>query len=199
MNRPLRRPALAARVLLGLLLAAGLVPATALRAAPAPPRDAAERPLPLKVEPAGVDDVRLAPLPAGGYAYRVEFSDGRSELLSPDEFAALLYRDVSGRSRLYTLFNITSPVGIAWVAFGFLGQLLFAGRMVVQWLASERRRRSVVPVSFWWLSLVAASMLMVYFVWRKDIVGVAGQATGWLIYVRNLRLIYRSAEAGEPA
>lgn len=199
MSRPPRRPVLA---LLGLLLApawvlvpvAVLTPAPVRAAAPAAaPRAATERPLPLKIQPAGVDEVSLVPLPAGGYAYRVVFSDGRSELLSPEEFAALLYRDFSGRSRLYALFNITSPIGIAWVTFGFVGQILFAGRMVVQWVASERRRRSVVPVSFWWLSLAAATMLMLYFVWRKDIVGVAGQATGWLIYVRNLRLIYRGA------
>ena len=151
----------------------------------------AGQPLPLKIVPAGVEGVALAPTAAGGHVYLVEFRDGRRERLSPEAFAELLYRDWSGRNRFYAVLNITSPIGIAWVGLGFLGQLLFTGRMLVQWLASERSRRSVVPVAFWWMSLGGATMLLIYFVWRKDIVGVVGQATGWLIYLRNLRLIYR--------
>ena len=95
-----------------------------------------------------------------------------------------------GRGLLYRLLNITSPIGIAWVALGLVGQVLFTLRMVFQWLVSERRKRSVVPVGFWWMSLGGASMLLVYFAWRRDIVGILGQSTGWLIYVRNLWLIY---------
>ena len=68
--------------------------------------------------------------------------------------------------------------------------------MLIQWLASERERRSVVPVVFWWMSLGGATMLMVYFVWRKDIVGILGQSLGWFIYARNLSFIYRD---GHPA
>jgi lipid-A-disaccharide synthase-like uncharacterized protein len=63
--------------------------------------------------------------------------------------------------------------------------------MIVQWLVSERARRSVVPAAFWWMSLIGATMLLVYFLWRKDLVGVLGQGTGWLIYIRNLYLLYR--------
>ena len=74
---------------------------------------------------------------------------------------------------------------------GLLGQVLFTGRMVVQWLVSEKQKQSVVPTAFWWMSLIGASMLITYFIWRKDIVGFLGQATGWLIYVRNLWLIYK--------
>ncbi|NBC10815.1 MAG: hypothetical protein GVY24_03650 [Planctomycetes bacterium] len=77
-----------------------------------------------------------------------------------------------------------------WVAVGLSGQVLFTGRMVVQWVVSERFKQSVVPTAFWWMSLCGASMLVIYFVWRKDIVGVLGQCTGWTIYVRNLWLIY---------
>ncbi|MEO1236901.1 MAG: lipid-A-disaccharide synthase N-terminal domain-containing protein [Planctomycetota bacterium] len=89
------------------------------------------------------------------------------------------------------MLNITTAAGVAWVALGLLGQVLFTARMLVQWLASERQQRSVVPPVFWWLSLVGATMLLVYFVWRKDIVGVLGQSTGWAIYARNLALIYK--------
>jgi lipid-A-disaccharide synthase-like uncharacterized protein len=157
------------------------------------------KPLEVKIRPMGVARVSLAPAPGGGgYLYRVVWRDGRREELSPAEFADLLYTGHRGRSRAFTFLNITSPIGIAWVGLGLLGQLLFAGRMVVQWLASERRRRSVVPVAFWWMSLGGATLLIVYFVWRKDAVGVLGQATGWLIYLRNLRLIYRTGPAEVP-
>ncbi|HCD35270.1 MAG TPA: hypothetical protein DER01_22910 [Phycisphaerales bacterium] len=82
-----------------------------------------------------------------------------------------------------------------WVAVGLLGQVLFTGRMIVQWIASEKSKRSVVPTAFWWMSLIGASMLITYFIWRKDVVGVLGQATGWFIYVRNLYLIYGHKKA----
>ena len=184
----------------GLLLA--LLGSPAPAAADRPDATADEhRPLTLELVPAGVEEVTLAAAPGGGHVYLVEYRDGRRERLSPDAYAELLHADWSGRNRLFALLNITSAVGVAWVALGFLGQLLFSGRMLVQWLASERSRRSVVPVAFWWMSLGGASMLLVYFVWRKDIVGVVGQATGWLIYLRNLRLIYRAAgrRAAPPA
>lgn len=158
-----------------------------------------DRPLPLKIKPAGVSAVHLLHAPTatepGRYLYDVAWRDGRRQRLTPDEFAALLYHDFSGRNRLFAFLNITSPIGIAWVGLGLLGQLLFTGRMVVQWLTSERVRRSVVPVAFWWMSLGGAALLVVYFVWRKDVVGVLGQSTGFLIYARNLRLIYRERDA----
>jgi len=92
---------------------------------------------------------------------------------------------------LFAVFDITSWTGVFWVGLGLLGQVLFTGRMVVQWIASEREKSSVVPVAFWWMSLLGASMLLTYFIWRVDIVGVLGQATGWSIYLRNLWLIYQ--------
>jgi lipid-A-disaccharide synthase-like uncharacterized protein len=78
------------------------------------------------------------------------------------------------------------------VALGLGGQLLFTGRMLVQWFASEKSKRSVIPVAFWWMSLIGSTMLLIYFIWRRDIVGIIGQATGWVIYIRNLVLIRRS-------
>lgn len=188
------RPVLAAALLLAAV--AGAVPG-AVRGqtgAEAPPRA-----LTMKVRPAGVESVSLAPAAGGGeYRYRVVWRDGRQEELTPAEFADLLYTGHSGRRPLFAFLNITSWIGVAWVAMGLLGQVLFAGRMLVQWVASERRRRSVVPVAFWWMSLGGASLLVVYFVWRKDVVGVLGQATGWMIYLRNLRLIYRTAPEEVP-
>jgi len=76
-----------------------------------------------------------------------------------------------------------------WLLAGFGGQLLFMGRFVIQWLASERRRRSVIPVSFWYLSIAGALVLLAYALHRRDPVFVAGQVLGMGIYLRNLYLI----------
>lgn len=114
--------------------------------------------------------------------------------LTPDEFLGRLERAHDFQRRhgfVFKLFNITTPWGFLWVSVGFLGQILFTGRMVLQWIASERERRSVIPVGFWWSSLGGGAMLLVYFIWRKDIIGVIGQSTGAFIYARNLVLIYR--------
>ena len=156
--------------------------------------------LELKPLPEGVDRVRLESDGAGGHWYVLELSGGGEERVRPDELAARVERDQGSRGFWFRLLNISSPIGFAWVAMGLLGQVLFTGRMLLQWLVSERSKRSVVPVGFWWLSLVGASMLLVYFVWRRDIVGVLGQCAGWVVYGRNLWLIHRErqlqAEAG---
>jgi lipid-A-disaccharide synthase-like uncharacterized protein len=148
----------------------------------------------LKVELAGArNSVEIVRLADGSLAYRVQSGGaGTDRLLTPGEFAELYFSQRQARGWLETVFNITGPAGIAWVALGLGGQLLFTGRMLVQWISSERSRRSVVPVSFWWMSLIGATMLLAYFIWRRDIVGVLGQATGWIIYIRNLVLIRRS-------
>ncbi|MEM9294589.1 MAG: lipid-A-disaccharide synthase N-terminal domain-containing protein [Planctomycetota bacterium] len=86
--------------------------------------------------------------------------------------------------------DITSTTGLLWIAFGLAAQALFAGRMIVQWIASEKAKRSTVPVAFWWMSLIGSSMLLCYFGWRKEWVGVLGQCTGWFVYVRNLWMIH---------
>jgi lipid-A-disaccharide synthase-like uncharacterized protein len=77
----------------------------------------------------------------------------------------------------------------AWVLLGFVAQFLFMMRFVVQWIASERARRSIVPVAFWFFSLGGGFLLLVYAVHRQDPVFIAGQALGLVIYVRNLWLI----------
>ena len=76
-----------------------------------------------------------------------------------------------------------------WIAFGLTGQLLFTARFVVQWLSSEREKRSVVPPSFWYFSIGGALMLLVYAIYKRDIVFTFGQSSGLFIYVRNLQLI----------
>jgi lipid-A-disaccharide synthase-like uncharacterized protein len=174
------------------LLAVTLLAGPCLAASAGPDQSPSSRvELRLKPEPAGVKKLYLETSPGGERSVVMVMVDGREERLTPAEFVARVDQDTRSRGFLFSLLNITGPVGIAWVAFGLLGQVIFAGRMVVQWLVSERQRRSVVPVAFWWMSLAGASMLMIYFVWRRDIVGVLGQATGWVIYVRNLWLIHQ--------
>ena len=151
----------------------------------------------IKVRPQGASDVRLVRQADGDYAYRLQNRDGTTLTLTPAEYARRLHDDRSARGWVYSFLNITSPIGFAWVAFGLIAQILFTGRMVVQWLVSEKHKRSVVPVAFWWMSLAGATMLVIYFIWRKDVVGVLGQSAGWFIYVRNLILIYRNRPADE--
>ncbi|MFI5363097.1 MAG: lipid-A-disaccharide synthase N-terminal domain-containing protein [Elusimicrobiota bacterium] len=76
-----------------------------------------------------------------------------------------------------------------WVALGLAAQLLFFGRFFVQWLASERKRESVIPVSFWYLSLAGGAGLLVYAWHQRDPVFILGQAGGLLIYARNIYFI----------
>ncbi len=78
-----------------------------------------------------------------------------------------------------------------WVALGFVAQLMFSMRFILQWIASERAGRSVVPVAFWLFSVVGGALLLVYALYRKDPVFIAGQAMGLLIYLRNLQFIAR--------
>ncbi len=86
-----------------------------------------------------------------------------------------------------------------WLGIGFLGQALFSGRFLIQWLASEARRESVVPVAFWWFSISGGVTLLAYAIYKEDAVFITGQAFGLLVYVRNLVLIRRkvTADAGQ--
>src|SRR5436190_1236177 len=77
----------------------------------------------------------------------------------------------------------------AWVVLGFVAQGLFTARFLVQWIASERARASVIPVSFWFFSVGGGALLLVYALYRKDPVFIAGQAMGLFVYVRNLYFI----------
>jgi len=78
-----------------------------------------------------------------------------------------------------------------WVLIGLAAQVLFSMRFVVQWIASERKKQSVIPVSFWYLSIAGSLVLLLYAIHRQDLVFTSGQAFGTFVYVRNLMLIYR--------
>jgi lipid-A-disaccharide synthase-like uncharacterized protein len=83
-----------------------------------------------------------------------------------------------------------------WIGVGLLGQALFSARFVVQWIASERRKQSVVPREFWYLSLAGALITLSYAIYRLDPVFILGYAPGLFIYARNLYFIHR--RPGQP-
>jgi lipid-A-disaccharide synthase-like uncharacterized protein len=76
-----------------------------------------------------------------------------------------------------------------WIIIGFCGQALFSARFIVQWLASERVKRSIVPIAFWYFSLGGGLTLLAYAIHRKDPVIIVGQCVGVFVYLRNLYLI----------
>lgn len=81
-----------------------------------------------------------------------------------------------------------------WLILGFVGQAVFTGRFVLQWIYSEFKKRSVIPVGFWYLSMLGSSLLLVYAIYRQDPVFIAGQAFGLVVYLRNLQLISQQAK-----
>lgn len=89
-----------------------------------------------------------------------------------------------------------TPTELTWLLVGFTGQAMFSLRFLTQWISSEKQRRSVIPVAFWWFSLIGGATLRSYAIYRRDPVFMVGQATGLFIYARNLQLIKREAHAG---
>ncbi|HSH69978.1 MAG TPA: lipid-A-disaccharide synthase N-terminal domain-containing protein [Deferrisomatales bacterium] len=82
-----------------------------------------------------------------------------------------------------------------WLVVGFAAQALFSARFLVQWIASERRKRSTVPKAFWYLSLVGSALLLAYAVHRHDPVFILGQSFGFIVYIRNL-MLWREEKVG---
>lgn len=88
---------------------------------------------------------------------------------------------------------LATPIGVV----GMAGQMLFFSRFLVQWVVSEKRGRSTVPLSFWYLSIGGGLLLLWYALWRRDPVISIGQLVGLFVYGRNLMLIQRhKARAG---
>jgi lipid-A-disaccharide synthase-like uncharacterized protein len=88
------------------------------------------------------------------------------------------------------LDKILTALSNPWVIIGFAGQFFFMMRFVVQWAASEKAKKSVMPVAFWFFSLGGGVVLLVYAIHQQDPVFIAGQGLGLLIYLRNLMLIF---------
>lgn len=77
----------------------------------------------------------------------------------------------------------------SWVIIGFLGQFVFGARFLIQWICSELKKESHIPLVFWYLSIGGGVILLSYAIWRKDPVFIVGQSTGLIVYIRNLILI----------
>lgn len=92
---------------------------------------------------------------------------------------------------LLSFFRVSSQAELLWVVFGMTAQLLFTARFLIQWLASEKARKSVMPVAFWYFSMLGGVMLLAYAIHRSDPVFIVGQALGVFVYARNLWLIHQ--------
>jgi lipid-A-disaccharide synthase-like uncharacterized protein len=93
--------------------------------------------------------------------------------------------------------HVDTVVELWWVLFGLAGQLMFTGRFLVQWIASEKARKSVMPVAFWYFSMGGGLILLSYAIYRRDPVFILGQSLGVFIYARNLWLIRRAGTADD--
>ncbi|MEE9451677.1 MAG: lipid-A-disaccharide synthase N-terminal domain-containing protein [Gammaproteobacteria bacterium] len=84
-----------------------------------------------------------------------------------------------------------STTEIIWVTTGFAGQALFSARFVIQWLKSEKLKQSIIPIEFWYFSILGGITLLSYAIYKKDPVFICGQLFGVLVYTRNLYFIYK--------
>lgn len=91
---------------------------------------------------------------------------------------------------LLEYFKITSTLDLIWLLVGLGAQLMFSMRFLIQWISSEKARRSVMPVAFWWFSIIGGLLLLAYGFYRGEPVIILGQSFGIVVYARNLWLIY---------
>lgn len=148
-------------------------------------------------------EVEVRGAEGGGNEFRFLNATGFPDAwLSESEFATALHvtaTELHARHWVLKLFNVSGWGMMVWIAVGLGGQVCFFGRMLIQWVMSEKQRASVIPPLFWWLSFFGGVALFTYFVWRKDVVGVLGQSTGIVIYARNLRLIHKQTRRAKRA
>lgn len=95
---------------------------------------------------------------------------------------------------LLTKLGASSATDIIWLTVGLLGQLMFTGRFIVQWIASERAGKSVMPVAFWYFSILGGLIVLAYGLHKLDLVIILGQLPGVVVYSRNLWLIHRGKD-----
>lgn len=91
--------------------------------------------------------------------------------------------------------NIWDPK--IWIVIGFIGQALFSARFIIQWFVSERARRSIIPMAFWYFSLAGGAVLLTYALYKRDPVFIVGQGMGLVVYLRNLYLIRTGRQKAE--
>lgn len=100
--------------------------------------------------------------------------------------------------KLAAWWNAMTPLDVIWLTVGMLGQLMFTARWFIQWIASEKARRSIVPETFWYFSFVGGLMVLAYGIYRADPVIILGQF-GVFIYGRNLYFLLQQKRNGTPA
>ena len=98
---------------------------------------------------------------------------------------------------LKDFFANTPQVELIWLLIGFMAQSLFSARFLVQWIASERVRKSIVPEAFWYFSFGGGAMLLAYAIYRADPVFIAGQAFGLIVYSRNIYFLWANRDMAE--
>ncbi len=96
---------------------------------------------------------------------------------------------------LLTKFGAGSTGDAIWLLVGLLGQLAFTARFIVQWIASEKAKASVMPVAFWYLSIIGGLVVLAYGIHKLDLVIILGQMPGVVVYSRNLWLIHKGKRA----
>ena len=134
---------------------------------------------------------------------RCHLAPAQAGAISGDPDVAFRERDFEfelkrhGFSRRSRIEGQTVSNVVFWLTVGFLGQALFTARFLVQWLASEKKRQSVVPVAFWWLSLLGGTAILSYAVFRRDPVIITGQGMGLFVYVRNLMLLNKARQQAD--
>jgi lipid-A-disaccharide synthase-like uncharacterized protein len=97
---------------------------------------------------------------------------------------------------LITAVNQMSRTEIIWLAVGFGAQMMFSARFLVQWIASERLRKSIIPDAFWYFSFIGGAMLLTYAIYRRDPVFIMGQTFGLVVYSRNIYFLWVQKRAG---
>lgn len=97
---------------------------------------------------------------------------------------------------LLTKLGASTATDIIWLSVGLLGQLMFTARFIVQWIASERAGKSVMPVAFWYFSIIGGLIVLAYGIHKLDLVIILGQLPGVVVYSRNLWLIHKGQKAG---
>ena len=85
-----------------------------------------------------------------------------------------------------------STTEIIWLTVGFAGQALFASRFLIQWIKSEKQKKSIIPIEFWYCSIFGGITLLAYAIYKQDPVFIAGQSLGMFVYSRNLYFIYKN-------
>ena len=95
-----------------------------------------------------------------------------------------------------TFFAQTPPFEVMWLVLGFAAQAMFSARFLIQWIASERVRKSIVPEAFWYFSFAGGAMLLAYAIHRRDPVFIMGQAFGLIVYTRNIWFLWTARRDG---